>query len=62
MSKAIAWRFSRLSVLMSKHTTNLGKEASGTDEAVAGVRSTAGLGVAGGTVVFFSESNGMRCG
>ena len=47
---------------MSKHTTNFGREASGTHETVEGVRSTAFSGVMGGTVVSFSESLGIVSG
>lgn len=45
-----------LSVLMSKHTINFGKEASGKHVSLEDVCSTAGSGVVGGTVVSFFES------
>lgn len=41
---------------MSKHTTNLGNEASGTGSTLEDVCSTAGSGVVVDTVVSFSES------
>lgn len=47
---------------MSKHTTNLGKEASGTGSTLEDECSTAGSGVVGGTLVSFSESFDMRSG
>ncbi len=45
-----------LSVLMSKHIINLGKEASGKNVSLEDVCSTAGLDVVGGTMVSFFES------